>query len=376
MGWQADNLLTTSIFSTIIKLSTTKDSMAAGISKLILDILRKRKTLTTSDIVRRTGFSRAYVHRHFKELQDVGKILLVGRADQARYIIATAKSKENVLAGKRNFLRTYPIENLQEDRVWTQIVRQTGILRNAAENIKRIVEYGFTEMLNNAIDHSHSKTVQVRMMRTVEDIRFSVTDKGIGIFRNIQKQRHLKNEKEAIQDLLKGKQTTAPEKHSGEGIFFTSRAADRLVLKSSGKRLIFDTKMNDVVIDKTTVQKGTVVDFVIGLDSSTNLSSVFHRFTDGEYEFAKTDVRIALYKAGGNFISRSQARRMLAGLDTFKHLVLDFRNVRTIGQGFADEVFRVWKQNHPRAVIEIRNADEHVKMMIDHVRGDISSSSL
>jgi anti-sigma regulatory factor (Ser/Thr protein kinase)/uncharacterized protein (DUF1330 family) len=349
--------------------------MAAGVSKLILDILKKRKTLTTSDIVLRTGFSRAYVHRHLKELQDAGKILLVGRADQARYVLATAKAKEAVLAERWNFLRTYPIKNLQEDRVWTHIVQQTGILRNAAEHIQRIVEYGFTEMLNNAIDHSRSKMVQVRMTRTAEDIRFSVTDKGIGIFRNIKEQRRLNNEKEAIQDLLKGKQTTAPGKHSGEGIFFTSRAADRLVLKSSGKRLIFDNTLHDVIIDKTTVQKGTVVDFVIALDASTTLPSVFHRFTGDEYEFEKTDVRIALYKAGGNYISRSQARRVLAGLDSFKHLMLDFQNVQAIGQGFADEVFRVWKQRHPRAVIEIRNAGENIKMMIDHVRGEISHDS-
>jgi len=349
--------------------------MAADISKLILDLLKKRKTLATSDIVRRTGFSRAYVHRHFKELQDAGKILLIGRADQAHYVNASAKAKKKVLVEKRNFIRTYPIKNLQEDRVWTQIVQQTGIVGQVKESIVRILEYGFTEMLNNAIDHSRSKTVQVRMTRTAEDIRFSVTDKGIGIFRNIRDRRNLKNEKEAIQDLLKGKQTTAPERHSGEGIFFTSRAADRLVLKSSGKRLIFDNRLNDIIIDKTTVQIGTVVDFIIGLESATDLPSVFHRFSGEEYEFAKTDVRIALYKAGGSFISRSQARRVLAGLDKFSHLVLDFQNVQTIGQGFADEVFRVWKQNHPKAVIEIRNADENVKLMIDHVKGELSHAS-
>jgi anti-sigma regulatory factor (Ser/Thr protein kinase) len=349
--------------------------MAASVSTLILNLLKKQKILTTSDIVHRTGFSRAYVHRHFKELQDAGRILLIGRADQARYVLATAKAKESVKAERRNFLRTFQIKHLQEDRVWTQIVQQTGILHRAAENIVQIVEYGFTEMLNNAIDHSRSKTVQVRMTRTAKDIRFSVIDKGVGIFRNIKEQRKLKDEKEAIQDLLKGKQTTAPEKHSGEGIFFTSRAADRLIIKSSGKRLIFDNRMNDVIIDKTTVQKGTTVDFLIEQNSSMNLTSVFRRFSGEEYEFAKTDVRIALYKAGRNFISRSQARRVLAGLDTFKHLMLDFQNVETIGQGFADEVFRVWKQNHPQAVIEIRNAHENVKIMIDHVQSKQTDNS-
>jgi anti-sigma regulatory factor (Ser/Thr protein kinase) len=342
--------------------------MAANLSKLILELLKKRKTIKTSDIVRRTGFSRTYVQRHLKELQDSGKVILIGRADQAHYVIASKRTKENAIAMRRQFLRSYKNLNLQEDQVWHQIVHQTGVVHGVTENIKRIVEYGFTEMLNNAIEHSHSKIIKVRVMRTQEGIAFSVIDQGIGIFRNIKEQRKLNNEKEAIQDLLKGKQTTAPEKHSGEGIYFTSRAADRLVIKGSGKRLIFDNLLHDVVIDKTTVRKGTAVDFFIGLRSKTSLSSIFRQFTSGEYEFSKTNVQIALYKSGSSFISRSQARRLLAGLDAFKHLILDFQDVQTIGQGFADEIFRIWKTNHSGVIIEVRHANENVEMMIKHVQ--------
>ncbi len=342
--------------------------MVTDLTELILNTLRKRKTLRTSDIVHRTGFSRAYVHRHFKKLQDSGKIVLIGRADQAHYVLATRKAKEKAIAQRGHFVRTYQNKDLQEDRVWDQIVHQTGIVFGVPENVMRIVEYGLTEMLNNAIEHSRSQFVRVRMMRTPEGIEFSVIDKGIGIFRNIKEQRGLRDEKEAIQDLLKGKQTTDPQKHSGEGIFFTSRAADRLVIKSSSKRLIFDNRIHDVVIDKTTVEKGTVVDFFIGRKSKTTLSSVFRQFTGDEYEFSKTEVRIALYKAGSTFVSRSQARRVLAGLDTFKHIVLDFKNVQAIGQGFADEIFRVWKNSHAGVIIEVRNANEHVEMMITHAQ--------
>ena len=348
--------------------------MPKDIAHLILNLLNKRKEITAAEIVRRTGFSRAYVHRFFKALQDAGKILLVGRADRARYVRATAKARAAVLEEKRLFLRTFPRKGLEEDRVWAQVVRETGVLVRVPEKIVRIVEYGFTEMLNNAIDHSRSKDVRVRVERAAEEIRFTVADAGIGIFRNIKEQRHLKDETEAIQDLLKGKQTTAPEKHSGEGIFFTSRAADRLVLKSSGRRLIFDNRAGDVLVDRTTERKGTVVEFSVGLSAKKDLSAVFRKFTGGEYAFDRTDVRIDLYKAGGTFISRSQARRVLAGLDSFTHIVLDFRNVRTLGQGFADEVFRVWKQNHPRTAVEVRNAGENVQLMIDHVQREPSSA--
>ena len=351
-----------------MKLSTKEDIMAITISTLILNLLRKRKTITTSEIVYRTGFSRAYVHRYFKELQDAGKIFLIGKADRARYVLTGKKANESAQAERRHFLRTYRNEDLQEDKVWDKIVIQTGILFDAKSNVRRIVEYGFTEMLNNAIDHSRSQSVRVRMLRTEKDIRFSIIDQGIGIFRNIKEQRKLHNEKEAIQDILKGKQTTAPEKHSGEGIFFTSRAADQLVIKSSGKRIIFDNRIHDVAIDKTTVKKGTTVDFLIELKSKKKLSSIFSQYTGEEYEFSKTEVQIALYKTGGAFISRSQARRMLVGMEKFKHLVLDFQNVATVGQGFADEIFRIWKRNNPKAFIEARHANENIKMMIAHVQ--------
>ena len=342
--------------------------MEIDISKLILDVLKKRKTLTTSDIIRRTGLSRAYVHRYFKELQDSGKILLLGRANRACYVLATAKAKEKAITGNRNFFRIYTLKDLQEDRLWAQIIRRTGIVHKIPKNILQIVEYGFTEMLNNAIDHSSSKNVQIRMTRTADEIRFSVKDWGIGIFHHIKERHNLKNEKEAIQDLLKGKQTTDPENHSGEGIFFTSRAADRLVIKSSQKRLIFDNIIRDVAIDKTTIKKGTTVDFFVGLKSKKTLASIFSHYAGEEYEFSKTDVNIALYKAGSAFLSRSQARRILVGMEKFKHLVLDFQNVTTIGQGFMDEIFRIWKQKNPKAVIEARNANENIKMMIEHVQ--------
>ena len=351
-----------------MKLSTTKGIMKISILNLILNLLKKRKTITTSDIVHNTGFSRAYIHRHFKELQDTGKIILIGKADKARYVLASKKANESAQAERRHFLRTYRNRDLQEDQVWDKIINQTGILFGAKENVRRIVEYGFTEMLNNAINHSRSQSVRVRMLRTEKDIHFSVVDKGIGIFRNIKEQRKLHNEKEAIQDLLKGKQTTAPDMHSGEGIFFTSRAADQLVIKSSCKRIIFDNRIHDVAIDKTTVKKGTTVDFLIELTSKKKLSSIFGQYTGEEYGFSKTEVQIALYKTGAAFISRSQARRMLVGMEKFKHLVLDFQNVATIGQGFADEIFRIWKRNNPEAHIDVRHANENIKMMIAHVQ--------
>lgn len=64
-------------------------------------------------------------------------------------------------------------------------------------------------------------------------------------------------------------------------------------------------------------------------------------------------------------IARSQAKRLLRNLDKFDRIILDFTGIRTVGQGFVDEVFYVFKQQHPGIEIQHRNANENVRFMID-----------
>ncbi len=52
----------------------------------------------------------------------------------------------------------------------------------------------------------------------------------------------------------------------------------------------------------------------------------------------------------------------------FKTVVLNFKDVPTIGQGFADEVFRVFRIEHPDVDVLAINANEEVQMMIGRVR--------
>jgi len=77
---------------------------------------------------------------------------------------------------------------------------------------------------------------------------------------------------------------------------------------------------------------------------------------------------VRLYKGASEYISRSQARRVVNGLDKFKTVTLDFKDVDTLGQGFADEVFRVWKLSHPGIDIAVENANENVEFMIKRAK--------
>jgi anti-sigma regulatory factor (Ser/Thr protein kinase) len=228
------------------------------------------------------------------------------------------------------------------------------------------VNYGFSEMLNNAIEHSESAMVDVRMARTPSRLSFAVVDRGIGILRNIMRTRNLGSELEAIQDLLKGKQTTMPDRHSGEGIFFTSRVADGFAIRSSDKKILFDNLIPDVFFRTMRQTKGTRVEFWIALDSTRHLTDVFREFAGEQMTFDRTRVSVALYSAEPGYVSRSQARRLLSGLESFREIVLDFARVKLVGQAFADEIFRVWKTNYPGITIRVENASPDVQAMLSH----------
>ena len=334
------------------------------IRSIILKKLSKKRQVKSSEIVKETGFSRAYINRFFKELENEGLIVRLGKARKTFYVKADKKS---VAMAKLEILAVhYTLENknLSEDLVLERIKKESGIFSDLPENISRILDYAFTEMLNNAIEHSRSKKIEIFFRRRENRISFDVIDKGIGIFNNIMQKHKLKSHLEAVQDLLKGKQTTAPKEHSGEGIFFTSKAADILIVQSSSKRLLFNNLLEDIFIEDVKQTTGTKVSFSISVKSKRSLKKIFDAYTDKSFEFSKTKAVVKLYKMGTDYISRSQARRILSGLDKFKTIVLDFREVKTIGQAFADEVFRVWKRNHPNIKIIERNANENIVFMI------------
>ena len=119
------------------------------------------------------------------------------------------------------------------------------------------------------------------------------------------------------------------------------------------------------------MKKGTSVSFSISSGSKKKLAGIFNRFTDENYIFNKTEIRVKLYKYNTELISRSQAKRLLSGLDAFKTIILDFKNVQVIGQGFADEIFRVCQNRNKHVNIEFANADENIVFMINRAKSNI-----
>lgn len=70
-------------------------------------------------------------------------------------------------------------------------------------------------------------------------------------------------------------------------------------------------------------------------------------------------------------VSRAQAKHLLEKVKGYGPVVLDFEGVDRIGQGFADEVFRVFADSRPEDRLLVTNASEDVTDMIRTVRANV-----
>jgi hypothetical protein len=105
------------------------------------------------------------------------------------------------------------------------------------------------------------------------------------------------------------------------------------------------------------------------------MKSVFDSFSsDEDYGFTKTVVPVRLVQYGDEkLISRSQAKRLLARIDRFKAVIFDFDGIESVGQAFADEVFRVFKNHHPEIEIHYVKATDEVTQMITRAQSNKES---
>jgi anti-sigma regulatory factor (Ser/Thr protein kinase) len=256
----------------------------------------------------------------------------------------------------------FQLTRLAEDVVWAQVRSELGQISEQARNI---LGYAVTEMANNAIDHSRGTTLRAALSRQGRVVQVVVADDGIGAFQNIADSFGYDDVADAVVDLTKGKRTTDPQRHSGEGIFFTSKAVDRFALDANGYRFVVDNRNADVALGQGSTV-GTTVTMTLDLDTTRKLLDVFAAYTE-EGEFVRSTPRIELVRHGSEFLSRSQAKRFVLGLAEFEHVILDFTGVDLVGQGFADELFRVWQAANPMVRLDVTGANPGVALMIGRV---------
>jgi hypothetical protein len=330
------------------------------IRQFILDNVDKHPvdiaTITCSEF----DISRQAVNKHIQKLVEQKAITIKGATRNRHYSLNTLEE----------WTHSFPLDNsIPEDIVWRDYI--APLLGKLPDNVMDIWHYGITEMFNNAIDHSNGQIAIVTLEKTATALKISIFDNGEGIFKKIQRELGLYDERHAVLELAKGKLTTDPKNHSGEGIFFSSRLFDKFIILS-GSVFFSHThgEDEDWILENTDSTNGTHVRMTLSNNTSRTLKQIFDKFTsDNDYGFTKTIVPVRMAQYGDDkLISRSQAKRLLARIDKFKQVLFDFSEVEMIGQAFADEIFRVFANNYPAIELTVINTNESVQQMINRAK--------
>jgi anti-sigma regulatory factor (Ser/Thr protein kinase) len=192
------------------------------IRQALLESVFWRSLSPVNRVALQFNLTRQAVQQHLKRLVNAGQIAARGTGRWRRYSLVRLDEQT----------REYPLESrLTEEHVW-KWVREL-VPSHASSEGQELLAYGVSEMVNNAIDHSEGKKVVAHFWRTPVSVTVRIADDGIGIFQKISNRLHLTDPRQSLLELGKGKFTTDPQRHTGEGVFFTSRAFDRFSLRSS-----------------------------------------------------------------------------------------------------------------------------------------------
>lgn len=326
------------------------------VRRFILEHIERHSDDITALAAQKFGITRQAVNKHLTRLREQGTITKEGEGRASSYKLVSL------------FQQTFSwqlTDSLAEDVVWRLNIKDT--ISPLPDNVLNIWLHGFTEMFNNAIDHSGGATIAVQIKKTGISTEIAISDDGIGIFKKIQSELGLLDERHAIFELSKGKLTTDPRNHSGEGIFFASRMFDRFEILSGGLYFSHERgKPEDWLLERSRAHSGTAVFMELNNHTAMTAKKVFDEFTESDdYTFDKTIVPVNLARYGADeLVSRSQAKRLLARVELFKHVIFDFMDIDTIGQAFADQIFRVFAAEHPEIELLSMNTNAEVKNMI------------
>ena len=337
-----------------------------AIQLYMLEKIRMDDTFFLKKTAEVFSISETSVRRYVKMCIDK-KLIEVSNKNQCGYRLVTYEKKWSVSNDG----------TLEEDQIfYAEILPE---LKEISKNAEDIWAYTFAEIMNNAIEHSGAEKISYAVKRDCLYTEISIVDDGIGVFKNIQKYllaHGIKNvsTEQAVLELYKGKLTTNLKEHSGEGIFFSSRMLTEFAILSD--HAIFSMKSENresfirshLIAYYTRLEKvGTMVVMKLENQPAHTSKDIFDRFAPIERGFVRTEIPMREMCPLGNPVARSQARRILRRLDEFEEIIFDFQGIDFMGQGFADEIFRVFQNRHPSIRLIPVNANESVLGMIHHV---------
>ncbi len=236
-----------------------------AIRKFLIDNVEKHHRDLVRFAMEKFDLSRPAIHEHLEKLIKSGDIKKSGSKSATVYSRGMTKKDDtwSLPIGKEG----------DEAEIWQKDF--VPRLSSYSKNIQDICYYGVSEMINNAIDHSEGRHLNLSWNDSGSEIKILIGDDGIGIFKKISDALGLEDQREAILHLAKGKFTTDASRHTGQGIFFTSRIFDRFAIMSHEITYIRTRNEDDWLIEtrKTDQVLGTVI--VLNLDKHTTRFKFF-----------------------------------------------------------------------------------------------------
>ncbi len=340
-------------------MSISKEKRESVITGIIEGIGREEDGFSPAALAEKEQLSVQSIYRYLSQLETQGRVTKIKDGRRSVYKLA-----EDCLS------LSFPVEGLSEDVVWKR--HAAPFFAELPDIARTNLMYAFTEMLNNAIDHSQGSEVGLMLQKNGFKATVWIMDDGVGIFAKIAAALNLEEKSFAVLELAKGKFTTEPSSHTGEGIFFSSKVVDEFAIMSDGLVFLAGQSAREPFLYKDAEEdfdNGTTVIISIFYGHSEPSSEVFDRFTQApeDYGFSKTLVPVRLLEYGDDspvLVSRSQAKRLMLRFERFQNIILDFDGIAEIGQGFADELFRVFPSLHPGTTLNPVNCSEQVSRMI------------
>lgn len=336
------------------------------IIEAILDIVKQagiKGAQPSSELIKRFTLSRQQVSRYLNALVKQGRITAKGQSRARRYFLRTDQPQ---------IAKTIDVQELQkmggEDQLYRLYVQEKIIALK--ENIRSILHHGFTELVNNVIDHASADTLTFCLEQKTNRLTMDINDDGIGVFRRNQLAFGCDDLFQAVVETAKGKRTSQPDAHAGEGLFFTSRLFDYFSLSANGIEWCYFAKIDDWSMAQILEARGTRIHMEIDVNSDRSPEDVFAQYTDSGFQFKKGGLFVVqplTINAAYEHVSRSEAKRLLIGAEKFTSIIIDFKNTKRVGQGFADEVFRVFQNKYPQLKIEARNMNPAVEAIVKYV---------
>lgn len=338
---------------------TTKEQ----VKEYLLRLIARGEPRYATKAVETFGISKSTVYNYIREM---AADHTVQKDEKGVYTLPTQK---------KTF--AYSNQDLDESRIFQADI--LPLIRDLPQNVVNMWAYAFTEMMNNAIEHSEASAIVVTVSRDPLQTNILIGDNGVGIFQKIHDYL-LTTAKtdlplsECVNLLFTGKFTTNKEAHSGEGIFFTSHIMDSFFVFSD--KLVFTrNNFSDMCFNFDDMDTGTTVAMQLANHSHKTSEEVFNRFTTPDEGFISTSVPIAHMFPEGFPVSRSEARRLGSMFLRFENVTLDFSGVSSIGQAFTHELFVVWQRKNQKIKLTYVGANENVSNMINRVCTDARKES-